>query len=146
MNKQHQFLICVGKINQIGSEASPRPLFLFGQQRTLSSRRLIDIFIYNSNTLYQLKIHNNIIKKMPTLPPNQRTAYGTYLHFAESGTLETFMRDYRRILMDNFQKAESKVAGNIRPAVRIMIPGMGSGNPGRISSGCVVSGVSMILQ
>ena len=40
---------------------------------------------------------------MPLPPPKNRTAYGTYLDFAESGTLETFLQDYRRILMGNFQ-------------------------------------------
>ena len=52
------------------------------------------------------KIHENKIKKMPLPPPKKRTAYGTYLYFAEPGTLETFMRDYRQILKDNFQMVE----------------------------------------
>ena len=34
----------------------------------------------------------------------QRSAYGTYLYIAEPGKLETFLRDYRQILIDNFQK------------------------------------------
>ena len=41
---------------------------------------------------------------MPLPPPKQRTAYGTYLYIAEPGTLETFIRDYSRILMEIFQK------------------------------------------
>jgi len=46
-------------------------------------------------------------QKMPIPPPKkQQTAYGTYLYFAEPGVLETIMRDYRRILMDNFQKTQ----------------------------------------
>ncbi len=36
-------------------------------------------------------------------PPKNRTAYGVFLHFAEPGTLETFIQDYQRILMENFQ-------------------------------------------
>ena len=36
--------------------------------------------------------------------PKNRSAYGTYLYFVEPGTLETLMRDYRRILTDNFKK------------------------------------------
>ena len=50
------------------------------------------------------KIHANKIKKMPLPPPKNRTAYGTYLYFVEPGTLETFLRDYRRILIQKFQK------------------------------------------
>ena len=41
---------------------------------------------------------------MPLPPPKQRTAYGTYLYFAEPGVLETFIRDYHRILIQNIQK------------------------------------------
>ena len=41
---------------------------------------------------------------MPLPPPKQLTAYGTYLYFAEPGVLETFMRDYRRLLKENFQR------------------------------------------
>jgi hypothetical protein len=37
------------------------------------------------------KSHENIIKKMPRPPSNQRTAYGTYLYFTELGVLETLM-------------------------------------------------------
>jgi hypothetical protein len=40
---------------------------------------------------------------MPIPPPKQRTAYGTYLYFDEPVTLETFMRDYRQVLKENFQ-------------------------------------------
>jgi hypothetical protein len=43
----------------------------------------------------------NIIKKMPLPPPKNRSAYGTYLYFAEPGVLETFRQDYRRILSQN---------------------------------------------
>jgi hypothetical protein len=44
-------------------------------------------------------------QKMPIPPPKkQQTAHGTYQHFAEPNILETFMRDYRRILMEKFQK------------------------------------------
>jgi hypothetical protein len=50
------------------------------------------------------KIHANKIKNMPLPPPKNRTAYGTYLYFAEPGAIETFMQDYRHILMDKFQK------------------------------------------
>jgi hypothetical protein len=46
----------------------------------------------------------NIIKKMPLPPPKNHTAHGTYLYFADPFTLETFLRDYRRILIQNFQK------------------------------------------
>ena len=41
---------------------------------------------------------------MPLPPPKNRTECETYLYFDEPGTLETFMRDYRLILMDNFQR------------------------------------------
>ena len=44
-------------------------------------------------------------------PPNNRTAYGTYLYFAELGTLETFLRDYQRILIQNFQIIRIEGAG-----------------------------------
>ena len=44
------------------------------------------------------------IKKMPLPPPKNRSAYGTYLYFAEHGTLETFLQDYRWILTTHFQK------------------------------------------
>jgi hypothetical protein len=37
-------------------------------------------------------------------PPKQRTAYGTYLYFVESIVLETFLKDYHRILIQNIQK------------------------------------------
>ena len=57
------------------------------------------------------KIHENKIKNMPLPPPKQRTAYGTYLYLAEPGTLETFMRDYRQILMENFQKVRIEGSG-----------------------------------
>ena len=39
----------------------------------------------------------------------------------------------------------SKALGNIGPAVRTTIQGIGNRNPDTISSGCVVSSVSMIL-
>jgi hypothetical protein len=55
------------------------------------------------------------------------------------------MRDYRQILMEIFKKSESKAAGNIGAAVRTTIPGIGTGNPGSILSGCVENGVLMIL-
>jgi len=51
-----------------------------------------------------IKIQENIIKKMPIPPPKNRTAYGTYLYFAEPGVLEAFMQDYRLILIQNIQK------------------------------------------
>ena len=57
------------------------------------------------------KFNANIIKKMPLPPPKQRTAYGTYPYLAEPGVLETFIRDYRQILMDNFQKIRIKGGG-----------------------------------
>jgi hypothetical protein len=57
------------------------------------------------------KIHANIIKKMPLPPPKERTAHGTYLYLTEPGMLETFMRDYRLILMDNFQKIRIEGGG-----------------------------------
>jgi hypothetical protein len=57
------------------------------------------------------KILANKIKKMPLPPPKNRTAYGTYLYFVEPGTLETLIRDYRRILMENFQKVRIESAG-----------------------------------
>ena len=37
-------------------------------------------------------------------PPQKPPAYGTCLYLAEPVTQETFLRDYRQILMDNFQK------------------------------------------
>jgi hypothetical protein len=48
---------------------------------------------------------------MPLPPPKNRTAYGTYQYFAEPGALETFMRDYRRILIDNFKKVKIEGGG-----------------------------------
>ena len=48
---------------------------------------------------------------MPLPPPKNRTAYGTYLYFAELWALETFLRDYRRILTDNFQKIRIEDGG-----------------------------------
>jgi hypothetical protein len=72
---------------------------------------------------------------MPPQPPKQRTAYGTYLYFAEPGVLETCMRDYRQILKTIFQKITIESGGNIGPAVRNMIPGIGTGNPGSTLSG-----------
>jgi len=41
---------------------------------------------------------------MPLPIPKQRTVYGTYLHFAETGMFETFLRDYHQIPILNFQK------------------------------------------
>lgn len=76
-------------------------------------------------------------KRCPLPPPKQRTAYGIYLYFAEPGVIETFMRVYRRILIQIFKRSESKVAGNICPAVKDTIPGIGTGNPGSILSGWV---------
>jgi len=40
-----------------------------------------------------------------------RTAYGTYLYFAEPDTLKTFMIDYLRILMENFQELRIEGGG-----------------------------------
>jgi hypothetical protein len=48
---------------------------------------------------------------MPIPPPKNRSAYGTYLYFAEPGVLETFLRDYRQILITNFQKVEIEGGG-----------------------------------
>ena len=48
---------------------------------------------------------------MPLPPPKNRTAYGTYLYFAEPGKLGTFIRDYRQVLMDNFQKMRIEGGG-----------------------------------
>jgi hypothetical protein len=48
---------------------------------------------------------------MPLPPPKQRTAYGTYLYLVEPGVLETFMRDYRQLLMANFQKIRIEGGG-----------------------------------
>jgi hypothetical protein len=48
---------------------------------------------------------------MTQLPPEQRTAYGTFLYFVEAGAFENFMRDYQRILIDNFQKVRIKCRG-----------------------------------
>ena len=45
---------------------------------------------------------------MPLPSPKQRTAYGTYLYFAGTDTLKTFLRDYRRILEEKFQKIRTK--------------------------------------
>ena len=41
---------------------------------------------------------------MPLPTPKNRTAYGTYLHLTDPGTLENFLQEYRRILIQNFQK------------------------------------------
>jgi hypothetical protein len=48
---------------------------------------------------------------MPLPSPKNRTACGTYLYFAEPGVLENFTQDYRRILMDNFQKIRIEGTG-----------------------------------
>ena len=48
---------------------------------------------------------------MPLPPPKQRTAYGTYLYFAGTDALKTFMRVYRQILMDNFQRVRIEGTG-----------------------------------
>ena len=48
---------------------------------------------------------------MPLPPPKNRTAHGTYLYFAEPDTLETFLRDYKRILIDKFQKIRIEGGG-----------------------------------
>ena len=48
---------------------------------------------------------------MPLPPPKQKTAYGTYLYFAEHGVLETFIRDYRQILIKNCQKIRIEGGG-----------------------------------
>ncbi|MGD9185746.1 MAG: hypothetical protein PVJ13_10505, partial [Desulfobacterales bacterium] len=61
-------------------------------------------FITIADTRFKQGSYANKIKKMPLPPPKQRTAYGTYLYFAEPGVLETFMRNYRRILMEKSQK------------------------------------------
>jgi hypothetical protein len=53
----------------------------------------------------------NKIKKMALPPHKQRTAYGTYLYFAEPDTLETFMQDYRQILTTHFQKIRIEGGG-----------------------------------
>jgi hypothetical protein len=60
---------------------------------------------------HNLKIPTNIIKNMPLPPPKQRTTCGTYLYFAEPGAMETFIRDYQQILMDNFQKVRIEGGG-----------------------------------
>jgi hypothetical protein len=44
-----------------------------------------------------------------------------------------------------FKKYESNLAGNITSAVKITIPGIGTGNPGSISSDFVKIWFSMIL-
>jgi hypothetical protein len=49
-----------------------------------------------------------------------------------------------RFSWTNFKKYEPNALGNIGLAVRTTIPGIGTGNPGTISSGCVVNKVSMI--
>jgi hypothetical protein len=74
----------------------------------LSSDKIVKQF---KKVVPNLKIHENKIKKMPIPPPKQRTEHGTYLYFAEPGTLESFMRDYRRILMDNFQRVRIEGGG-----------------------------------
>jgi hypothetical protein len=48
---------------------------------------------------------------MPLPPPKERTAYGTYLHFVETDTLETFLRDYRQILTTHFQNVRIEGGG-----------------------------------
>jgi len=45
----------------------------------------------------------------------------------------------------NLKKYESKAARNIGPAVRNTIPGIGTGNPGRILSGFIETEAWMIL-
>jgi predicted oxidoreductase (fatty acid repression mutant protein) len=81
---------------------------------------------------------------MPLPPPKERTSYGTYLYFEETGTLKKFLRIYRQILMDNFQKVRIEDAGNITAAIRTTIQGIGTGNPGSISSSFVENGAWMI--
>ena len=56
------------------------------------------------SVLRQTKIPENKIKKMPLPPPKNHTAYGTYLYFAGTDALKTFLRDYRQILTTDFQK------------------------------------------
>jgi predicted oxidoreductase (fatty acid repression mutant protein) len=102
-------------------------------------------FITITDTRFKKGTYAYKIKNMPLPPPKYRTAYGTYLYFAEPGVLETCMRDYRQILKTNFQKITIESGGNIGTAVRTTIPGIGTGNPGSILSGCVVSRVLMIL-
>jgi hypothetical protein len=57
------------------------------------------------------KIHENINKKIPLPPPKNRTAYGTHQYFAEPGALETFLRDSRQILIQNFQNVRIQGTG-----------------------------------
>ena len=45
---------------------------------------------------------------MPLPPSKNRTAYGTYLCFVEPGTMEKFLQNSRRLLMDNFQQIRIK--------------------------------------
>jgi hypothetical protein len=47
--------------------------------------------------------------------------------------------------MDNFQKIIIEGGGIFGIAVRTTIPGIETGNPGSILSGCAENGVSMIL-
>ncbi len=73
---------------------------------------IVSVSNQNDDQSYAIPItHQNIIKKMPMPPPKNRSAYGTYLYCAEPGVLETFMRDYRHILMDNFQKIRIEGGG-----------------------------------
>jgi hypothetical protein len=82
---------------------------------------------------------------MPLPPPKQRTAYGTYLYFTESDTLDTFLLDNAGFSWTIFKKYESKAALNIGLAIRNTIPGIGTGKPGSTPSDCVERGDLMVL-
>ena len=64
---------------------------------------------------------------------------------AKPGTQATFLRNYRQILLFNLKNFVLKEIGNIDAAVRRTIPGIGTGNPGKISSGGAENGVTIIL-
>jgi hypothetical protein len=83
----------------------------------------------------------NIIKKMP-LPPPKTNSIRDIPVFRRTRRAGNIPARLPQILTTIFKKSESKVAGNIGPAVRNTIPGIGTGNPGSILSGCVVSRVS----
>jgi len=69
-------------------------------------------FITVEDTCFKKGIYANAIKKMQIPKPKKNsTAYWTCLYFAEPGTLETFLRDYRQILTSQFQNIRIEGGG-----------------------------------
>jgi hypothetical protein len=57
------------------------------------------------------KFHENIIKKMPLLPPKQRTVYRTYLYFAEPEALENICAGLPSDSNEPFSKIAIEIGG-----------------------------------